>query len=60
MNLLDAYVKDVLSEPYEAEFGGWFVDVTYLCWSSIPEKRQMWFRTKEEAAQVESGYHFLT
>lgn len=59
MNVLDAYVKEVLSDPYQDEYG-WYVDVTYLCWSDVPEKRKMWFKTKEEAQKVEPGYHFLT
>ncbi|HEB3585648.1 TPA: hypothetical protein RZC63_004089 [Escherichia coli] len=31
MNLVDAFVKKVISEPYE-EYGKWWIDVEYISW----------------------------
>lgn len=30
MNLVDAFVKKVISGPYE-EYGKWWIDVEYIC-----------------------------
>lgn len=59
MNLLDAYVEEVLSEPKQNEYG-WYVEVSYTCWSDKVEHRQLYFKTQEEAAKVTKGYSFLT
>lgn len=59
MNLLDAYVKKVLSEPIQTEYG-WYVEVEFTCWSPKIERRRLFFRTREEAEQVKEGYMFLT
>ena len=37
MNLVDAFVKKVISEPYE-EYGKWWIDVEYISWCSRENK----------------------
>jgi hypothetical protein len=65
VNLVDAYVTEVLSEPayndkYAAEGVTWWqVDVNYDSYGRISQTR-LTFKTKEEAAAVKIGYHFLT
>lgn len=66
MNLLDAYVKEVLSTPlfndtYKNEgITWWQVDVLYTCYSDKVETTRLTFKTKEEADAVVAGYRFLT
>lgn len=33
MNLVDAFVKKVISGPYK-EYGKWWIDVEYISWVS--------------------------
>jgi hypothetical protein len=58
MNLVDAYVTEILDQPYEL-YGIWLLEVKYDSWGHESEKRLM-FNTKEEAENVTVGYHFLT
>ena len=65
MNLVDAYVTEVISPPkfndkYKyMEKVWWEVDVLYNSYGRISETR-LSFKTKEEADKVVVGYHFLT
>jgi TPP-dependent trihydroxycyclohexane-1,2-dione (THcHDO) dehydratase len=65
MNLLDAYVKTVLSEPvYNDTYAHegltwWQVNVEYTCWSDKVETTRLTFKTKEEADLVIIGYKFF-
>ena len=61
MNLLDAVVTEVLSEPYLSKYGddGWFINVEYNCWGDKSEG-VLYFKTKEEAESITKGYTFLT
>lgn len=65
MNLVDAYVTKVLSEPefidtYKDEGVVWWqVKVEYDSYGRLSET-EMTFKTKAEAEKVEVGYHFLT
>lgn len=65
MNLLDAYVINVLSEPrfndsYKNKGVTWWeVDVEYDCWGS-KGKRTLSFKTEAEARRVKEGYKFPT
>ncbi|HFK9386252.1 TPA: hypothetical protein ACG2V4_004538 [Escherichia coli] len=58
MNLVDAFVKKVISEPYE-EYGKWWIDVEYISWG-VPGKTRLMFESKELALEVKEGYKFLT
>ncbi|EDK2425585.1 hypothetical protein CIX21_21655 [Salmonella enterica] len=57
-NLVDAFVKKVISEPYE-EYGKWWIDVEYISWG-VPGKTRLMFESKEQALEVKEGYKFLT
>lgn len=59
MNLLDATVKEVLSDPYE-KYNVWWVKVMATCWSDTPNEKELYFKTKEEALAVKPGWEFLT
>ncbi|EOC7827171.1 hypothetical protein ACI8GV_002135, partial [Shigella sonnei] len=41
MNLVDAFVKKVISGPYE-EYGKWWIDVEYISWG-VPGKTRLMF-----------------
>jgi hypothetical protein len=64
MNLLDAYVTEILSEPtfnnqYASEDVTWWeVKVVYECWGGL-STTYLTFKSKEEAELVKEGYHFL-
>lgn len=58
MNLLDAYVKEVLSEPYQA-YGRWWVKVKAECWGQYGEHEIM-CDTIDEAKAIKVGHKFLT
>ena len=58
MNLLDAVVTKVLSEPYY-KYNRWFVTVEYDCWGSLSVSDLM-FNTEDEAKAVIIGYKFVT
>ncbi len=58
MNLVDAFVKKVISGPYE-EYGKWWIDVEYISWG-VPGKTRLMFDSKEQALEVKEGYKFLT
>lgn len=62
MNLLDAVVTDVHSEPRQVvsgEVSWWEVDVTYTCWG---RESRTWLTssTEEGAKAICVGYKFLT
>ncbi|EPC1761859.1 hypothetical protein ACRXCO_004915, partial [Escherichia coli] len=57
-NLVDAFVKKVISGPYE-EYGKWWIDVEYISWG-VPGKTRLMFDSKEQALEVKEGYKFLT
>lgn len=65
MNLVDAYVTKVISEPTWRFYYGkqsvtwWEVEVEYDSYGVI-DTQKLSFSTKEEAEQVKEGYHFLT
>ncbi|EBV6961865.1 hypothetical protein WP16_21350 [Salmonella enterica subsp. enterica serovar Hadar] len=56
--LVDAFVKKVISGPYE-EYGKWWIDVEYISWG-VPGKTRLMFESKEQALEVKEGYKFLT
>lgn len=58
MNLVDAFVKKVISGPYE-EYGKWWIDVEYISWG-VPGKTRLMFESKEQALEVKEGYKFLS
>ncbi|WP_338260970.1 hypothetical protein [Escherichia coli] len=45
MNLVDAFVKKVISGPYK-EYGKWWIDVEYISWG-VPGKTRLMFESKE-------------
>ena len=57
MNLLDAHVTKILSEPY-FKHNKWWVNVEYLCWG-LKSKTQLMFEDKETANNISVGYKFL-
>ncbi|MCM2310306.1 MAG: hypothetical protein NDI84_02785 [Steroidobacteraceae bacterium] len=57
MNLVDCYVKEVTSEPYEAH-GKWWVDVVASSWGRDSTTNVM-CQTREAAEEIKVGYHFL-
>ncbi|ELQ3633252.1 hypothetical protein QSX03_004084 [Salmonella enterica] len=57
-NLVDAFVKKVISGPYK-EYGKWWIDVEYISWG-VPGKTRLMFESKEQALEVKEGYKFLT
>lgn len=58
MNLLDAWVTEVLGEPYE-KYGKWWVSVNAIC-EGTGIDTQIMCSTKEEADKVSVGYKFQT
>lgn len=56
MNLVDASVVKILSEPFE-KFGKWWVKVEYASWGANSTTDLM-FATKSEAEKVTIGYEF--
>lgn len=65
MNLLDAVVTKVLSEPkYVDEYAKdgitwWEVKVEYDCWGQVSEGT-LTCKTEDEAKEIKVGYEFLT
>lgn len=57
MNLVDCYVKKVLSKPYE-RYGMWCIDVEFDSYDHRSEGT-IYGLTKEEADNVDVGYKFL-
>lgn len=57
MNLVDCYVKKVLSKPYE-RYGMWCIDVEFDSYGHRLEGT-IYGLTKEEADNVDVGYKFL-
>lgn len=49
MNLVDAFVKKVISGPYK-EYGKWWIDVEYISWG-VPGKTRLMFESKEQALE---------
>lgn len=58
MNLLDAHVTKVLSEPY-FKYNKWIVKVEYRCYGSTLETVLM-FIEEEKAKEVKEGFTFTT
>ena len=56
MNVLDASVTKILSQPYR-KFGSWWVDVEYTCWGSAGRSNLM-FKTEQAAKAVVVGHTF--
>jgi hypothetical protein len=56
MNLVDCYVTEVLSQPYERN-GLWCVDVKYNSWGHI-SRGKVFCVSEEEARKVSVGYKF--
>jgi hypothetical protein len=65
MNLLDAYVTKILSEPnFNSDYARqgvtwWEIMVEYDSYG-VKDSRTLSFDTKEKAEAVKVGYHFLT
>jgi hypothetical protein len=58
MNLVDAYVTEILDQPYEM-YGKWWLEVVADIYGREGESKLM-FNTREEAENVIVGHHFLT
>lgn len=58
MNLIDAYVTNIIGEPYEA-YGNWWLKVEANSYGQISPSTLM-FTNKSEAEKIEIGHHFLT
>lgn len=58
MNLLECYVTEVLSNPYE-KYSKWWVDVNYECWG-LDGSTNLMFDSEQEAEKVKKGYKFLS
>ncbi len=58
MNLLDAVVIEVLSEP-EKKFGRWFVKVRSDIWGRV-EEQEIMTNSRDEAEKIAPGYKYLT
>lgn len=62
MNLIDAWVTEVIGEPYYDDYGSgnykWWLDVAYEDIGGTGATTLM-FNTKEEAKAVTPGYKFL-
>ena len=58
MNLLDAYVVEILGEP-EYKYCKWFVKVKYNCYGIYSEGEVM-LNSYAEAKAVQICYKFLT
>jgi len=56
MNLLDHYVKEIISEPY-FKYDKWCIDVMAECYGRW--KHTLMFKTKEECLNVKIDYMFL-
>lgn len=59
MNLVDAYVTEVMGEPYYI-YEKWWVNVKYNSYGWQNDYTSLMFNTKEEADKVSNGFHFLT
>ncbi len=60
MNLLDAYVTDVVAPPkYTTKSDCWEVKVKFNCFGILNET-SLYFATEPEAKAVKKGYKFLT
>jgi len=58
MNLLDAVVTEIISEPYFA-YDKWWVKVKYNCYGSISETELMFYK-ENHAKELKVGYTFKT
>jgi hypothetical protein len=58
MNLIDLYVTEVTSEPYQLNSGSWIVDVFAEAYGSI-QSTHVFCKTIEEANSVCVGTTFL-
>lgn len=56
MNLLDATVIEILSEPYQSHVF-WCVDVTINVYGTVSEST-VYFRSKKEAEECSVGYTY--
>lgn len=57
MNLIEHYVTEVLSEPYE-KYNAWFVDVKVTCYGH-ESIQSIYCKTEEDAKNVKIGHMFL-
>jgi len=57
MNLIDASVTKLLSDPYLA-YGKWWIKVSYKAWSDEECETNIMFESKEDAEKVTVGYVF--
>lgn len=58
MNLIDAWVTEVMGEPYLSAFGKWCLKVRWDDMGGNGTSTLM-FDTEEQAKQVKVGYKFL-
>jgi hypothetical protein len=58
MNLVDAYVVEILDQPHEM-YGKWWLEIEYTCEGRRGNSKLM-FNTRDEAEDVTAGYHFIT
>lgn len=57
MNLIDCFVEEIISEPYE-KFNMWWVNVKSDCYGNISEGHLM-FSTEEKAKELKIGHKYL-
>lgn len=58
MNLIDAWVTEIMGEPYLSVFGKWLLKVKCHDMGGDGTSTLI-FDTKEQAEQVDVGYKFL-
>jgi len=58
MNLVDCFVKEILSEPYQ-KYNKWWLDVKYDSWGR-ESKTELMLNTKEEAENIKVGHKFVS
>lgn len=62
MNVLKAVVVAVNNNPVKHSISGkdyWTIEVEYDCYGSI-STRDLYFKTEDEANNIEAGYEFET
>ena len=59
MNLIDGFVKSVISKKPYKRYDKWWVAVTFTAHSDKVGSTVLMFNTLEEALEVKVGYKFL-
>ena len=59
MNLIDGFVKSVISKKPYKKYGKWWVAVTFTAHSDRIGSTALMFDNLEDALKVKKGYKFL-